>query len=105
MEEPHDPELKELASHLPDTILHSLVDSTVKKCLGAYSMWKTWAALHELSLFIARPHQFILCLQYLGEQTKSKSAVHEACNALLWVHASFGLDNLSAYPFCENHAR
>ena len=31
-----DPELKELADKLPDTILQSRADSTVKKYLGAF---------------------------------------------------------------------
>ena len=35
-----DPELKELADKLPDTILHSRADSTVKKYLGAFKRWK-----------------------------------------------------------------
>ena len=73
----HDPELKDLASHLPDTILHSRADSTVKKYLSAYRRWKKWAASHKLSVFPAKPHQFVLYLQYLGELTKSRSAVEE----------------------------
>ena len=101
LEELHDPELKDLASHLPNTILHSWADSTVKKYLSAYRRWKKWAASHKLSVFLAKPHQFVLYLQYLGELTKSKSAVEEACNALSWVHASYGLDNPSTYPFVK----
>ena len=36
-----DPDLKELAAKLPDTILHSRADSTVTKYLGAFKKWKT----------------------------------------------------------------
>ena len=31
-----DPELKELADKLPDTILHGRADSTIKKYLGVF---------------------------------------------------------------------
>ena len=101
LEELHNPELKDLASHLPETILHSQADSTVKKYLSAHRRWKKWAASHKFSVFPAKPHQFVLYLQYLGELTKSKSAVEEACNECLvmgprelWLrqpfHSSFG---------------
>jgi len=34
--------LKDLASRLPDTILHSRASSTVKKYIGAFRRWKRW---------------------------------------------------------------
>ena len=86
-----DPELKELASRLPATILHSRADSTVKKYLGAYRRWKTWATAHRLDPDPAKPHEFVLYLQHLSEETSSKAAVEEVCNALSWVHPSAGL--------------
>ena len=43
-----DPELKDLASRLPATILRSRADSTVKKYLSAYRRWRTWATDHKL---------------------------------------------------------
>ena len=85
-----DPELKELASRLPATVLHSRADSTVKKYLGAYRRWKTWATAHKLDPVLAKPHEFVLYLQYLSEETSSKAAVKEAYNALSWVHSSAG---------------
>jgi len=101
LEELHDPELKDLVSHLPDTILHSRADSTVKKCLIAYRRWKKWATSYKLSVFLAKPHHYVLYLQYPGEQTKSKSAVEEACNALSWVLVSCGLDKPSTHPYVK----
>jgi len=42
-----DPELRGLASRLPQTILHSCADSTVKKYLGTFRRWKSWAVQHK----------------------------------------------------------
>ena len=96
-----DPELKELASRFPATILHSRANSTVKKYLGAYRRWKSWATAHKMNLVPTRPHEFVLHLQHLGEQTSSKAAVEEACNALSWVHSSAGLMPIAADPFVK----
>ena len=78
---PEDPELKELASKLPSTILHSRADSTIKKYLGAFRRWKAWAISHSLIPVPAKPHEVALYLQHLAEESGSKSAVEEACNA------------------------
>ena len=43
----------------------------------------------------------MLYLQYLGEESKSKAAVEEACNAIAWIYSSAGLASLSAHPFVE----
>ena len=96
-----DPELKELASRLPATILHSRADSTVKKYLGGYRRWKTWATAHKLDPVPAKPHEFVLYPQHLGEETSSKAAVEEACNALSWVHSSAGLLPITIDPFVK----
>ena len=86
-----DLELKALASKLPNTVLHSRADSTVRKYLGAFKRWKTWAVTHHLEPIPARPHLLALYLQHLAEQSKSKVAVEEACNALSWIHSCAGL--------------
>ena len=96
-----DPELKELASKLPATILCSQTDSTVKKYLGAYRRWKTWATGHKLEPIPAKPQEFALFLQYLSDESKSKAAVEDACNAIAWVHSSAGLASPSAHPFVK----
>ena len=86
-----DPELKDLASRLPHTIMCSRADSTVKKYCGAFRRWQTWAMVHKLPPIPARPHELALYLQFIGEQSRSKSAAEEACNALTWVHSISGL--------------
>ena len=82
LDELDDPELRELASRLPCTVLHNHADSTAKKYLDAFRRWKAWAAIHKLSPLSARPHEFALYLQHLSEKTKSKAAVEEAANAV-----------------------
>ena len=96
-----DPELRELASRLPQTILHSRADSTVKKYLGAFRRWKSWAVQHKLTPIPAKPHEFSLYLQHIGETKRSKSAAEEACNAVSWVHSSAGLPPLLSDYFVK----
>jgi len=95
------PELKSLAQRLPATILHSRADSTVKKYLGAFRRWKTWATSHNLVPIHAKPHEVALYLQHLGDKTRSKSAAEEACNALAWIHSSAGIASPSTHPFVK----
>ena len=99
LNELEDPELKGLASRLPSTILHSRADTTVKKYLGAFKRWKTWAALYNFDAIPAKPHQFVLYLQHLSEVVQSKAAVEEACNATSWMHACAGLVSPMADSF------
>jgi len=93
--------LKDLASCLLDTIRHSWADSTVRKYIGAYKRWKSWAVSHQLQYIPAKPQHFVLYLQHLGETVKSKSAVEKACNALAWVHSTSGFASPSSYPFVK----
>ena len=101
LNELEDPELQELASKLPSTILHSRADSTIKKYLGAFRRWKAWAISHNLIPVPAKPHEVALYLQHLAEESGSKSAVEEACNALAWIHSTAGLSSPSSHPFVK----
>ena len=101
LDELEDPELKVLANKLPNTILHSQADSTVKKYLGTYRRWKTWAVSHKLDPITVKPHHLELYLQHLAEISKSKVAVEEACNALSWIHSSAGLTPPLVDPFVK----
>ena len=96
-----DPELKLLASKLPSTILHSRAGSTVQKYLRAYRRWKTWAVARKLNPIPAKPHEFVLYLQYLGDETSSKATVEEACNSVAWIHTTTGLAPISAHSFVK----
>ena len=90
-----------MARKLPTTILHSRADSTVKKYLGAFRRWKTWATSHNLVPIPAKPHEVALYLQHLGDRTQSKSAAEEACNVLSWIHSSAGITSPSTHPFVK----
>jgi len=100
-EELQNPTLRELANKLPTTIMHSHAGSTVQKYLRAYRRWKVWVTSNNLEPIPAKPHQFVLYLQYLGEETRSKSAVEETCNAVAWVHATVELTPVTAHPFVK----
>ena len=93
------PNLWKLAAKLPDTIVQSRADSTVGKYLGAFPRWEAWATKQGFESLPARDYQLVLYLQHLGDSTKSKAAVEEACNALAWVHSASALPSPSSHPF------
>lgn len=101
LDELEDPELQTLAHKLPTTILRSRADSTVIKYLQAFRRWKIWANSKGLESVPAKPHHLAQYLHHLGEETNSKAAVEETCNALSWVHASAGLSSPSVDPFVK----
>ena len=52
-----DPELRQLAEVLPDTILRGKADSTTKKYLGAFRRWKQWAQARQgVPSFLSKTH-------------------------------------------------
>ena len=87
-----DPELQRLANQLPETVLQSRADSTVKKYMAAFQRWERWAqARREVTVFPVNEVHLALYLQHLSEQTQSRSAVEEAVNAVSWIHQVSGL--------------
>ena len=96
-----DPELKKLAEKLPDTILHSRADSTVRKYLGAFKRWKTWATERQISTIPVKDYHLALYLQFLADSTQSKSVIEEACNSVEWVHSTAGLSSPTVSPFVK----
>ena len=101
LKEVQDPELKELAQRLPDTLLHSRADSTVRKYLGAYKRWKSWASERHIAPIPAKDHHVALYIQFLADSTKSRSAIEEACNSIAWVHSTAGLSSPTVSPFVK----
>ena len=101
LQELENPELKDLASKLPGTILHSRADNTVTKYLRAFRRWKTWATSHKLQPLPAKAHQFVLYLQHLAEESKSRSAIEEACNSVSWIHSTAGMIPPMSDPFVK----
>ena len=47
MRDSQDPDLCCLAAELSAAVLDSRADSTMKKYLGAFQRWKTWAPAHQ----------------------------------------------------------
>lgn len=95
-----DPELRRLASSLPDTVLHSRADSTASKYLYAFRRWKMWAEKRiEVTVYPVQEVHFALYLQHLGETTQSRSAVEEAVHAISWVQQLAGHPPISGSPF------
>ena len=101
LKELEEPELKELAKRLPDTILYSRADSMVRKYLGAFKRWKNWATEREIAPIPAKDHHVALYLQFLADSTKSRSAIEEACNSIAWVHSTAGLSSPTVSPFVK----
>ena len=56
---------------------------------------------HHLKPVPANPHDFVLYLQHLGENSQSKSAAEEVCNAISWVHANSGLVSPASHPLVK----
>ena len=83
-----DPDLKQLVSCLPDTLLNS---STTAKYMRAFMRWKTWAQpRREVTVFPIEEVHFAFYLQHLADTTKSKATVEEAVNAISWRHQLAG---------------
>ena len=49
----------------------------------------------------AKDYQIALYLQSIGDQSQSRSAVEEACNAIAWVHSTAGLPTPTTSPFVK----
>ena len=92
------PELQQLAGKLPQTVMHSRADSTVRKYLSVYKRWKIWALEHSLPVVPTKEHHVGLYLQHLADTVASKSAVDGACNSLAWVHCTAGFSSPMASP-------
>ena len=94
-----DPELQNLAAKLPGTVAQSYADKMVKKYLGAFRRWKTWAMGHGFTPLPEKSSQMALYLQHLGDTTQAKASVEEAFNALAWVRLASGLSSPTLSPF------
>ena len=101
LKELDDPELSELAGLSPATVLKSRADSSVRKYLGAYRRWRTWAIAHELPPFPAKEHHVAFYQQSIGQRLESKSATEEAVNALSWVHSLAGMESPTSRPIVQ----
>ena len=63
--------------------------------------WKIWAGSKGLEAVPVKPRLFALYLQHLSKETNSKASVEEACNAVSWLHTSFGLSSPASDPLVK----
>lgn len=95
----HNPELKQLTSHLPDTVLAARADSTTRKYQGVVELSKKRATEKGLVGFPVEATEFALYLQHIGETSRSKAAVEEAVNVVSWLQCLAGQNRLvSQHP-------
>ena len=95
-----DPDLKQLVSCLPDTLLNS---STTAKYMRAFMRWKTWAQpRREVTVFPIEEVHFAFYLQHLADTTKSKATVEEAVNAISWRHQLAGQPTINTSAFVHD---
>ena len=83
LKDSQDPELQNLATDLPATVLKSRVPYTIRKYMGAFRRWKVWATEHWLLVFSTKPLHVALYLQHLGSAKSSKTSAEEAINGLM----------------------
>ena len=99
LKEIEDPELRELASALPDIVLQGKAPATVKKYSGAFLRWKLWAERKkEVCVFPASALHISLYLSYLIQKADSIAPVEQAVYALAWVHSLAGIENPTQHP-------
>ena len=94
-----DPELKVLASHLPNIVLSGKAPSTASKYCGAFTRWKKWAQTKpDVSVLPAKPLHVCLYLSFLIQKSASPAPVEEAVNALAWVHSVAVVEDPTKHP-------
>ena len=95
-----DPDLKRLATCLPDTLLQGKANSTTTKYVRGFMKWKAWAGPRiEVKMFPVDEVHFALYLQHVANTTNSRASVEEAVNAISWAHQLAGLPPISSSAF------
>ena len=95
-----DPDLKRLATCLPDTLLQGKANSTTTKYVRGFMKWKAWAGPRiEVKIFPVDEVHFALYLQHVANTTNSRASVEEAVNAISWAHQLAGLPPISSSAF------
>ena len=67
--------MRELAKELPQVILNSRADSTVKSYSGAFNKWSEWAKKHEMKSVEADPYHISLYLVNLSKSCSSPAPI------------------------------
>jgi len=73
----------------------------MKKYVGGFRHWRTWAQEHKLTVFPVEGHYLVLYLQHIGDHVGSKAVIEEAVNAVTWAHSLAGLAPPSHHPLVQ----
>ncbi|KAK3099168.1 hypothetical protein FSP39_000438, partial [Pinctada imbricata] len=89
-----DVRLKELASQIPDTILHSKSANTFKNYNYAFKLWCKWCAqFREVNSMPASDYHVSLYIISIMQSSGSVSKINQAIYAITWAHQIAGEDN------------
>ena len=81
------PDLKDLASKVPDIVLRSRQDGTVKGYSAGFARWKRWASNYsEVKVLPAEPKYVALYLASIFQMSKSHAPVSNAYYSISWAH-------------------
>ena len=73
------PDLKKLASEVPDIVLKSRQEGTVKGYAAGFARWRKWASNYsEINVLPAEPNYVALYLTSIYQMSKSHAPVSNA---------------------------
>ena len=94
-----DPKLKSWAKVVPEKVLQSRQQNTVRIYSYGYQRWKRWAEqFQEIDVLPAQPKHIVLYLVYLSENANSSSPIVTALQSLSWAHKLAGLPDPTVDP-------
>lgn len=97
-----DPELRNLASTLPDLIENAYAKSTLKKYKPAWNKWINFTnSFQEINACPADPLHVALYLNHLTIRREKVGAVTSAFLAIRWGHIKSGLIPPTDHPFVQ----
>lgn len=94
-------DLSKLAEELPDIILKSRADSTVKSYSYAFNKWATWATKYDMKPIEADPYHISLYLVHLSHTCSSSAPITSAVSAISWAHRMAGSSDPTQMPLVK----
>lgn len=87
------PSLQPLMKKLPELCLKSKADNTRKKYGYAFTKFRKWCLLHDISFLPATDFHVSLYLTSLGENCNTTGSIDEAFYSISWAHKMAGYPN------------